>query len=102
MTKWLGEKRKAPKKHYVADFVDRYMDPTEVTNRISGLARSSRRSRRSSICRTRRTATAGRRRRSSARSRRARFYVSSKAYGHEGGNDISLRAGEARHGLQPR
>lgn len=39
VTKWLGAPRKAPSKHYVQDFVDHYMDPTEVTDRIVALSR---------------------------------------------------------------
>ncbi|MEU1360370.1 hypothetical protein ABZ356_11055 [Micromonospora zamorensis] len=39
VAKWLGSPRKNPGKHpYMSDFVDHYMDPTEVTARFAGLA----------------------------------------------------------------
>ncbi|MEU0479018.1 hypothetical protein ABZ260_07520, partial [Streptosporangium sp. NPDC006013] len=90
VTKWLGEKRKAPKKHYVADFVDRYMDPTEVTNRISGLAQEFPKI--SQIVNLP-YKTNGYRRAAQAQFgtvAASTLYVTSKAYGHEGGNDISV------------
>ncbi|MER6178079.1 hypothetical protein ABT130_43185, partial [Streptosporangium sp. NPDC001681] len=90
VTKWLGEKRKAPKKHYVADFVDRYMDPTEVTNRISGLAQEFPKI--SQIINLP-YKTNGYRRAAQAQFgtvAASTLYVTSKAYGHEGGNDISV------------
>ncbi|MFF5110050.1 M14 family metallopeptidase [Streptosporangium sp. NPDC000509] len=90
VTKWLGEKRKPPKKHYVVDFVDRYMDPTEITDRISGLAQEFPKI--SQIIDLPHK-TNGYRRAAQAQFgtvAASTFYVTSKAYGHEGGNDISV------------
>ncbi|WP_433366116.1 M14 family metallopeptidase [Streptosporangium sp. CA-115845] len=90
VTKWLGERRKAPSKHYVADFVDRYMDPTEVTSRISGLAQEFPKI--SQIVNLP-YKTNGYRRAAQAQFgtvAASTFYVTSKAYGHQGGNDISV------------
>ncbi|MCC5580364.1 chitobiase/beta-hexosaminidase C-terminal domain-containing protein [Microtetraspora sp. AC03309] len=90
VTKWLGAARKAPGKHYVADFVDHYMDPTEVTDRISSLAREFPKI--SEIVDLP-YKTNGYRRAAQAQFgtvAASTFYVSSKAYGHEGGNDISV------------
>ncbi|AWS47403.1 M14 family zinc carboxypeptidase [Streptosporangium sp. 'caverna'] len=87
--KWLGAPRKAPRPHYVSDFVDHYMDATEVTDRIVGLAAEF-------------PATAeivdlpyktnGYRRLAQAQfgtGSAAIVYLSSKAYGSEGGNDVT-------------
>jgi hypothetical protein len=39
VTEWIGGgKPDKPNKHYASDFVDHYMDPTEVTKRIENLA----------------------------------------------------------------
>ncbi|GAA4189246.1 M14 family zinc carboxypeptidase [Streptosporangium oxazolinicum] len=90
VTKWLGSPRKAPKPHYVADFVDRYMDPTELTGRITALAAEFPKI--SQIVNLPHK-TNGYRRAAQAQFgtvAASTFYVSSKTYGHEGGNDISL------------
>ena len=36
--RWLGDPRKRPGPHYVSDFIDHYMDPTEVNQRFEDLA----------------------------------------------------------------
>ncbi|MEV4379266.1 M14 family metallopeptidase [Streptosporangium sp. NPDC049644] len=90
VTKWLGERRKAPSKHYVADFVDRYMDPTELTGRITALA--------AEFPKISQIVDLPNKTNGYRRAAQAQFgtvaastlYVSSKAYGHEGGNDISV------------
>ncbi|MFJ2030223.1 M14 family zinc carboxypeptidase [Streptosporangium sp. NPDC087985] len=90
VTQWLGAKRKAPSKHYVADFVDHYMDPTELTSRITSLAKEF--PKLSQIVDLP-NKTNGYRRAAQAQFgtvAASTFYVSSKAYGHEGGNDISV------------
>ncbi|MFJ2033784.1 M14 family zinc carboxypeptidase [Streptosporangium sp. NPDC087985] len=90
VTKWLGAPREAPSKHYVADFVDHYMDPTEVTSRITALAKEFPEI--SEIVNLP-YKTNGYRRVAQAQfgtDAASTFYVSSKAYGREGGNDISV------------
>ncbi|MFF3439973.1 M14 family zinc carboxypeptidase [Streptosporangium sp. NPDC002721] len=90
VTRWLGSPRKAPKPHYVADFVDRYMDPTEITGRITALAAEFPKISQIVDLPHR---TNGYRRAAQAQFgtvAASTFYASSKAYGHEGGNDISL------------
>ncbi|MEU9888827.1 M14 family metallopeptidase [Sphaerisporangium sp. NPDC051011] len=87
---WLGAPRKAPGKHYIADFVDHYMDPTEVTYRMTMLAREF--PKLSQIIDLP-YKTNGYRRQAQAQFgtvAASTFYVSSKVYGHEGGNDISV------------
>ncbi|GII57255.1 hypothetical protein Pth03_56440 [Planotetraspora thailandica] len=90
VTKWLGEKRKPPSKHYVEDFVDHYMDPTEVTGRISTLAKEFPKI--SQIIDLP-YKTNGYRRAAQAQfgtAAASTLYVTSKAYGSEGGNDLSV------------
>ena len=90
MTKWLGDKRKAPNKHYVSDFIDHYMDPTELTGRITSLARQFPQI--SEIVDLP-NKTNGYRRAAQAQfgtAAASTFYVSSKAFGSEGGNDLSV------------
>ncbi|TLP56317.1 M14 family zinc carboxypeptidase [Microbispora triticiradicis] len=94
VTKWLGERRKPPSKHYVSDFVDHYMDPTEVTGRITGLAEQFPKIAEIVDLPYR---TNGYRRAAQAQfgsgtgaAAASTFYVSSKAYGSEGGNDVSV------------
>jgi hypothetical protein len=90
VTKWLGDKRKAPNKHYVSDFIDHYMDPTELTGRITSLARQFPKI--SEIVDLP-NKTNGYRRAAQAQFGTApasTFYVTSKAYGSEGGNDLSV------------
>ena len=89
-TKWLGDKRKAPNKHYVSDFIDHYMDPTELTGRITSLARQFPKI--SEIVDLP-NKTNGYRRAAQAQfgtAAASTFYVSSKAFGSEGGNDLSV------------
>jgi hypothetical protein len=90
VSKWLGAPRKAPGKHYVADFVDHYMDPTEVTNRITGLATEFPKIAQVIDLPYK---TNGYRRAAEAQfgtDAASTLYVNSKAYGSEGGNDISV------------
>ncbi|ACZ90798.1 M14 family zinc carboxypeptidase [Streptosporangium roseum] len=90
VARWLGDRRKAPGRHYVADFVDHYMDPTEVTDRITTLAGEFPKISQIVDLPYR---TNGYRRAAQAQFgsvAASTFYVSSKAYGHEGGNDISV------------
>ncbi|MEO3810248.1 M14 family metallopeptidase [Sphaerisporangium sp. B11E5] len=90
VTKWLGERRKPPSRHYVSDFVDHYMDPTELTGRITKLAKQFPKIAEIVDLPNK---TNGYRRAAQAQFGTAAagtFYVSSKAYGHEGGNDISV------------
>ncbi|GAB3134413.1 M14 family metallopeptidase [Microbispora hainanensis] len=94
VTKWLGEPRKAPGKHYVQDFVDHYMDPTEVTGRIVALSKQFPNI--SEIIDLP-YKTNGYRRQAQAQfgtgsgnALASTFYVTSKAYGSEGGNDVSV------------
>ncbi|MDH2430836.1 M14 family zinc carboxypeptidase [Sphaerisporangium sp. TRM90804] len=90
VVKWLGERRKAPGRHYVSDFVDHYMDPTEVTERITGLA--------SQFPKIAQIVdlpykTNGYRRAAQAQfgtAAASTLYVTSKAFGSEGGNDVSV------------
>ncbi|GLW09209.1 hypothetical protein Misp01_43380 [Microtetraspora sp. NBRC 13810] len=90
VVKWLGEPRKDPGRHYVSDFVDHYMDPTEVTDRITGLAREFPKISQIVALPYK---TNGYRRAAQAQfgtAAAATFYVSTKAYGSEGGNDVSV------------
>ncbi|MFF5108715.1 OmpL47-type beta-barrel domain-containing protein [Streptosporangium sp. NPDC000509] len=89
VTKWLGATRKAPKPHYVSDFVDRYMDPTEITDRIVGLA--------AEFPKISEIVDLPYKTNGYRRSAQAQFgtatasivYLNSKSYGSEGGNDIT-------------
>jgi hypothetical protein len=90
VTKWLGAPRKPPGRHYASDFIDRYMDPTEVTDRISGLAKEF--GKISQIIELP-NKTNGYRRAAQAQFgtvAASTFYVSSKSFGSEGGNDVSV------------
>ncbi|MBB4915453.1 M14 family metallopeptidase [Streptosporangium saharense] len=90
VTKWLGERRTPPGRHYVSDFVDHYMDPTEVTRRITGLAAEFPRITQVVDLPYR---TNGYRRAAQAQFGTvpaSTFYVTSAAYGSQGGNDVSL------------
>jgi hypothetical protein len=90
VTRWLGEPRHAPSPQYVSDFVDHYIDPTETYQRMAALAAQF----------PQLTTlidlpykTNGYRRPAQAQFGSATantFYVTSKAYGSEGGNDLSL------------
>ncbi|MEU8271900.1 M14 family zinc carboxypeptidase [Sphaerisporangium sp. NPDC049002] len=89
VTKWLGAPRKAPSPHYVSDFVDHYMDATEVNQRIVDLAKAFPKT--SEIIDLP-YKTNGYRRLAQAQfgtGSASIVYLSSKAYGSEGGNDIT-------------
>jgi hypothetical protein len=90
VTKWLGEPRKKPNPHYVSDFVDHYMDPQEVYQRIDSLAKEFPKLTELINLPNK---TNGYRRAAQAQFGTAAdstLYVTSKAYGSEGGDDISV------------
>jgi hypothetical protein len=90
VSQWLGTPRKAPSPHYVSDFVDHYMDPTEAYARFRSLAAefpsltelvdlpNKTNGYRRAAQATFGTLTA------------STFYVTSKAWGHEGGNEVTV------------
>ncbi|MEH7342543.1 M14 family metallopeptidase [Bacillus sp. JJ1532] len=103
VTEWLGEDKKgSPKKHYVKGFVDHYMDPHDLYERAEQLAKEfpdlveiiempyqTNGYRRLSQATIGSTTTKA-------------VVVSSKAWGHEGGNDILVEfknPSEANHPL---
>jgi hypothetical protein len=91
VTEWLGaDKPGSPKKHYVKDFVDHYMDPTELYGRFEQLAKEFPdlveiidMPNKTNGYRRLAQATIG-------SITNSTVVVSSKAWGHEGGNDISV------------
>ncbi|VEF46894.1 poly(3-hydroxybutyrate) depolymerase [Bacillus freudenreichii] len=91
ITEWLGaDKPGNPKKHYVTNFVDHYMDPTEVDERIEQLAKEFpdlveiiEMPNKTNGYRRHAQATMG-------GFTNTAVVVTSKAWGHEGGNDISV------------
>lgn len=91
VTEWLGEdKKESPKKHYVKDFVDHYMDPTELYERAEQLAKEF-----PDLVEIidMPNKTNGYRRLAQATMgtiQDSTVVVTSKAWGHEGGNDISV------------
>ncbi|MEU5720750.1 M14 family zinc carboxypeptidase [Micromonospora sp. NPDC047738] len=91
VSKWLGSPRKVTGNHpYVSDFVDHYMDATEVTARISSLAAEFPKLTQLIDLPYK---TNGYRRQAQAQFGTASasiVYVTSKAYGSEGGNDITM------------
>ncbi|MBC6460698.1 M14 family zinc carboxypeptidase [Actinomadura sp. HBU206391] len=90
VTKWLGEPRKKPSPHYVSDFVDHYMDPTELYGRIGSLARQFPKLTQLIDLPNK---TNGYRRAAQAQfgtAAASTLYASSKAYGSAGGNDVSV------------
>ncbi|WP_406316191.1 M14 family metallopeptidase [Streptosporangium sp. NBC_01639] len=90
VTKWLGDRRKDPGRHYVADFVDHYMDPTEVTDRITALAAEFPKIAQVVDLPYK---TNGYRRAAQAQfgtAAASTLYVTSKEYGSQGGNDVSV------------
>ncbi|GES13255.1 hypothetical protein Amac_068520 [Acrocarpospora macrocephala] len=90
VNKWLGEPRKAPSRHYISDFVDHYMDPTELTERIVALAKEFPKYAEIIDLPNK---TNGYRRAAQGQFgtvAASTFYVSSKTFGSEGGNDISV------------
>ncbi|WP_326822006.1 M14 family metallopeptidase [Streptosporangium sp. NBC_01756] len=90
VTKWLGDRRKDPGRHYVADFVDHYLDPTEVTDRITALAAEFPKIAQVVDLPYK---TNGYRRAAQAQfgtAAASTLYVTSKEYGSQGGNDVSV------------
>ncbi|MFD2764380.1 M14 family zinc carboxypeptidase [Micromonospora eburnea] len=89
--RWLGSPRKVTGDHpYVSDFVDHYMDPTEVTARFTSLAAEFPKLTQLIDLPYK---TNGYRRQAQAQFGTATasiLYVTSKAYGSEGGNDITM------------
>ncbi|HET7800012.1 MAG TPA: M14 family metallopeptidase [Humibacillus xanthopallidus] len=90
VSEWLGTPRKAPSPHYVSDFVDHYMDPTEIYGRFASLAKEF-----PSLTQLvdLPNKTNGYRRAAQATfgtAAASTLYVTSKAWGHEGGNDLSV------------
>ncbi|WP_052342540.1 M14 family metallopeptidase [Bacillus sp. EB01] len=91
VTEWLGEDKKgSPKKHYVKEFVDHYMDPYELYERADQLAREFpdlveiiEMPNKTNGYRRLAQATLG-------SVTNSAVVVTSKAWGHEGGNDISV------------
>ena len=90
VTQWLGTPRKDPSPHYSTGFVDHYMDPTEVTERVESLAAEFPQLAEivdlpyeTNGYRRHAQVTVG-----SVVSQA--FYVTSTAWGHEGGNDARL------------
>ena len=101
VVKWLGEPRKAPGPHYATGFVDHYMDPTEAYARIESLANEF-----PNLAEIVNLPykTNGYRRPAQAllgTTTSNTFYVTSKAWGHEGGNDISLQTSDPGAPNQP-
>lgn len=90
VAEWLGGARKAPSPHYVTDFVDHYMDPTEVRQRFNDLA--------DEFPELTEVVdlpylTNGYRRQAQALfgdSDQNRLYVTTHAYGSEGGNEVTV------------
>ncbi len=91
VTQWLGaDKPGNPKKHYVKDFVDHYMDPTELYERAEKLAKEF-----PDLVEIIEmpNKTNGYRRLAQAQmgtTNNTSVVVTSKAWGHEGGNDVSV------------
>lgn len=90
VVEWLGDPRPDPGPHYATGFVDHYMDPTEVYERIESLAAEH--PELTEIIKLPYTSN-GYRRHAQAligTTSSQRFYVTSRAWGHEGGNDLHL------------
>lgn len=90
VTQWLGTPRKDPSPHYATGFVDHYMDPTEVTEQVVSLAAEFPELSEiidlpyeSNGYRRHAQVTVG------TQTQHA-FYVTSTAWGHEGGNEARL------------
>ncbi|MFZ7943380.1 MULTISPECIES: M14 family metallopeptidase [Bacillaceae] len=91
VTEWLGaDKPGNPKKHYVKDFVDHYMDPTELYQRAEKLAKEfpdlveiiDMPNKTNGYRRLAQGTVGG--------TQASAVVVTSKAWGHEGGNDVSV------------
>ncbi|MBY6037605.1 chitobiase/beta-hexosaminidase C-terminal domain-containing protein [Fictibacillus nanhaiensis] len=91
VTEWIGEdKPDRPSKHYVKNFVDHYMDPTEINARIENLVKEY--PELAEIVEMP-NKTNGYRRKAQATLgtlQNAAVVVTSKAWGHEGGNSMSV------------
>ncbi|WP_196493715.1 M14 family metallopeptidase [Ornithinibacillus caprae] len=93
VTEWIGDGTPDDGKHYVTDFIDHYMDPTEITERIEQLAEEF-----PEIAEivTLPYETNGYRRNAQAiigdvnNNPGAAIVLTSHAWGHEGGNQISV------------
>jgi hypothetical protein len=91
VVEWLGDPRPDPGPHYATGFVDHYMDPTELYDRIEALAAEF--PDLAEIIELP-NQTNGYRRKAQAMigSTASAFYVTSHAWGHEGGNDLRLES----------
>lgn len=93
VTEWIGGEPPDENEHYVSDFIDHYMTPTEVTERIEQLAAEF--PELAEIV-SLPYKTNGYRRKAQAvigdvsSHPEAAIVLTSKAWGHEGGNDISV------------
>ncbi|WP_116950057.1 M14 family zinc carboxypeptidase [Jiangella endophytica] len=89
VVEWLGDPRPEPGPHYATGFVDHYMDPTELYERIEALAAEF-----PDLAEIIELPyqTNGYRRKAQAMigTGASAFYVTSRAWGHEGGNDLRL------------
>lgn len=91
VVEWLGDPRPEPSPHYATGFVDHYMDPTELYDRIEaladefpGLAEIIELPHQTNGYRRKAQAMIG--------ATASAFYVTSHAWGHEGGNDLRLES----------
>ncbi|KZE69004.1 hypothetical protein AWM68_01690 [Fictibacillus phosphorivorans] len=102
VTEWLGaDKPDKPKKHYVKNFVDHYMDPTEINARMENLVKEY--PELAEIVEMP-NKTNGYRRQAQATigtMQNAAVAVTSKAWGHEGGNAITLELKKAGAADEP-
>ncbi|MBB5786202.1 M14 family zinc carboxypeptidase [Jiangella mangrovi] len=91
VVEWLGDPRPDPGPHYATGFVDHYMDPTELYDRIEALAAEF--PELTEIIELPYQSN-GYRRKAQAMigSGATAFYVTSRAWGHEGGNDLRLES----------
>jgi hypothetical protein len=91
VTEWIGEEKPTKKKkHYVTDFIDHYMDPTEITQRIEALAQEFPEI--AEIVELPYKTNGYRRKAQGVLGNGNSSYVTvtSKAWGHEGGNEIKV------------
>ncbi|PTX64420.1 chitobiase/beta-hexosaminidase-like protein [Melghirimyces profundicolus] len=98
---WLGEKPKPEKPHYVKDFISHYMTPTEVYERMEQLAEEF--PELAEIVELP-NKTQGYRRKSQAvlgNEADRSVVVTSRAWGHEGGNDLTVELKDPGRPDQP-
>ncbi|WP_261134290.1 M14 family metallopeptidase [Bacillus sp. Marseille-Q3570] len=91
VSEWLGEDKPDPDKpHYVSDFVDHYMDPTEITERIESLAEEF--PELAEVIELPNQSNGYRRNAQAILGNNTNdaVVVTSNEWGHEGGNDISI------------